>query len=58
MNTYLVSIITDLMEEVSVYVEASDEAEAEEIGLSMLERGELNCVGLICLSAHVDLIEE
>lgn len=40
MNTYLVELISDLDEQVSVYVEAKDESEAEAIGITMLENGE------------------
>ena len=49
MNTYMVSMITDLDEPVSVCVQAEDEAEAEAIGTAMLENGELECVGMICV---------
>lgn len=44
MNTYLVELISDLDEQVSVYVEAKDESEAEAIGITMLENGESTVV--------------
>lgn len=44
MNTYLVELISDLDEQVSIYVDAYDESEAEAIGVTMLENGELDCV--------------
>ena len=50
MQTYLVELISDLDEQVSVYVEAYNESEAEAIGVTMLENGELDCVGRICVS--------
>lgn len=37
MNTYLVELISDLDEQVSIYVDAYDESEAEAIGVTMLE---------------------
>ena len=39
MNTYLVELISDLDEQVSIYVDAYDESEAEAIGVTMLENG-------------------
>ena len=51
MNTYLVELISDLDEQVSVYIEAYDEAEAEAIGITMLENGEPDCAGQICAAA-------
>lgn len=38
MNTYLVELISDLDEQVSIYVDAYDESEAEAIGVTMLEK--------------------
>lgn len=55
MNTYLVELFTDLDEEVSIYVNAYDEAEAEEIAISMLENGELDCEGQICAEVSVEM---
>ncbi|MFR5959054.1 MAG: hypothetical protein ACLUHA_06095 [Bacteroides stercoris] len=40
MNTYLVELISDPDEQVSIYVDAYDESEAEAIGVTMLENGE------------------
>lgn len=51
MNTYMVELISDLDEQVSVYVDAYSESEAEAIGIIMLENGELDCAGLICAAA-------
>ena len=48
MQTYLVELISDIDEQVSVYVEAYNESEAEAIGVTMLENGELDCAGQIC----------
>ena len=56
MNTYLVELISDLDEQVSVYIEAYDEAEAEAIGITMLENGELDCVGQIGAASAAILI--
>ena len=52
MNTYLVELISDFDEQVSLYIEA----EAETIGVTMLEKGELNCAGQICAVATVVLV--
>lgn len=51
MNTYLVELMSDLDEHVSVYVDAYSESEAEAIGITMLENGELDCAGQICAVA-------
>lgn len=56
MNTYLVELISDLDEQVSVYVEVYDESEAEEIGVTMLENGEIDCAGQICATSSAILI--
>lgn len=56
MNTYLVELISDLDEQVSVYVEAYDEAEVEAISVTMLENGELDCAGQICATSSAILI--
>lgn len=48
MNTYSVNLFTDLDEEVTIYIEAYNKAEAEEIAIGMLENGELDCEGQIC----------
>ena len=56
MNTYLVELISDLDEQVSIYVDAYDESEAEAIGVTMLEKGELDCVGQICAAATAVLV--
>ena len=56
MNTYLVELISDLDEQVSIYVDAYDESEAEAIGVTMLEYGELDCAGQICEAATAVLV--
>ena len=45
-----------LNEEVSVYVEADNEAEAEAIGVAMLEDGKLYCISQICVEATAVLV--
>lgn len=57
MYTFLVDLISDLDEQVSVYVEAYDEAEAEAIGITMLENGELDCAGQICAASSATLVQ-
>lgn len=56
MNIYLVELISDLDEQVSIYVDAYDESEAEAIGVTMLENGELDCTGQICAAATAVLV--
>lgn len=56
MNTYLVELISDLDEQVSVYIDANNEAEAEAIGVTMLENGELDCAGQICAAVTAGII--
>ena len=46
-NTYLVELIIDLYEQVSVYVDAYSESEADAIGITMFENGKLDCAGQI-----------
>lgn len=48
MYTYIVDMITDMDEPVRVEVQAYDQTEAEANAFTMLERGELDCVGQIC----------
>ncbi len=55
MELYIVNMITDLDEPVSVCVQASDYAEAEAIGATMLENGELDCAGMICVQCSAVL---
>lgn len=50
MELFTVDMITDLDEQVSICVQANDQYEAEAIAVSMLENGELDCVGRICVS--------
>ena len=38
------------------YVDAYDESEAEAIGVTMLENGELDCAGQICAAATAVLV--
>lgn len=45
MDLYIVELITDLDEQVSICVQANDQYEAEAIAVSMLENGEHDCVG-------------
>lgn len=45
MNTYLVELISDQDEQVSIYVDAYDESEV--IDVTMLENGEVDCAGQI-----------
>ena len=56
MNTYLVELISDRDEQVSVYVEAKDASEAEANGITLLETGELNCAGQISAAATAVLV--
>lgn len=56
MSRYLVELLSDLNEEVSVYVEADNEAEAEAIGVAMLEDGKLYCISQICVEATAVLV--
>lgn len=53
MKTYEVEMITDLNEEVSVYIEAPTADKAEEVAIRMLENGELDCVSQICIEHTV-----
>ena len=50
MELFNVYMITDLDEQVSICVQANDQYEAEAIAVSMLENGELDCIGRICVS--------
>ena len=47
-------MITDLEEEVSVVIKADDYADAEAYGIELLENGELDCEGQICMSCSVE----
>lgn len=49
MRTYIVVMITDLGEEVSVSVDAPSVLKAEQIAIGMLENGELDCMSQICV---------
>lgn len=49
MNTYLVELISDQDEQVSIYVDAYDESEV--IDVTMLKNGEVDCAGQICEAA-------
>lgn len=49
MRTYIVVMITDLGEEVSVSVDAPSVSKAELIAIGMLENGELDCMSQICV---------
>ena len=50
MRTYIVDMITDLSEEDSFSIEAPSAGKAEQIAIGMLENGELDCIGRICVS--------
>ena len=50
MELFNVDMITDLDEQACICVQANDQHEAEAIAVSMLENGELDCVGCICVS--------
>ena len=50
MELFTVDMITDLDEQVSICVQANDQYEAEAIAVSMLENGELDCIGRIGFS--------
>ena len=49
MELYMVYMTTELGEEIDVCVQASSPSEAEAIGMTMLEGGELQCDGVICI---------
>ena len=49
MRTYIVEMITDLSEEVSVSVEAPSLSKAEQMAVGMLENGELDCMSQVCI---------
>ena len=49
MRTYIVVMITDLGEEVSVSVEAPSVSKAEQIAIGMLENCELDCLSQVCV---------
>lgn len=53
MRNYIVEMITDLSEEVSVSVEASSAGKAEQIAIGMLENGELDCMSQVCIEYSV-----
>ena len=53
MRTYIVDMITDLSEEVSVSVEAPSADKAERIAIGMLENGELDCMSQVCIEYSV-----
>ena len=49
MELYIVYMTTELGEEVDACVQASSTSEAEAIGITMLEGGELQCDGVKCM---------
>ena len=49
MSTYIIEMITDLDEEVSISVEAPSVSKAEQMAVSMLENGELDCMSQVCV---------
>ena len=50
MSTYIIEMITDLGEKVSVSVDAPSVSKAEQKAIGMLENCELDCIGRICVS--------
>ena len=55
MELYIVYMTTELGEEVDVCVQASSTLEAEAIGITMLEGGELQCDGVKCMQCSAVL---
>ena len=55
MELYMVYMTTEHGEEVEVCVQASSTSEAEAIGITMLEGGELQCYGVICMQCSAVL---
>ena len=53
MRTYIVDMITDLSEEVSVSVVDPSAGKAEQIAIGMLENGELDCMSQVCIEYSV-----
>ena len=51
----MVYLTTELGEEVDVCVQASSPSEAEAIGMTMLEGGELQCDGVMCMQCSAVL---
>ena len=49
MSTYIIEMITDLGEEVSVSVDAPSVSKAEQIAIGMLENCELDCLSQVCV---------
>ena len=49
----MVYMTTELSDEVDVCVQASSPSEAEAIGITMLEGGELQCDGVMCMQCSV-----
>ena len=49
MSTYIIEMITDLDEDVSVSVEAPSLSKAEQMAVGMLENGELDCMSQVCI---------
>lgn len=57
MNNYLVNIVTELGEDLTVYVVATDVFDAEDQAQQMVENGEVECVGCTTVSACAFLID-
>ena len=55
MELYMVYMTTELGEDVAVCVQASSTPEAEAIGMTMLEGGELQCDGVMCVQCSAVL---
>jgi len=51
MNNYFVNVVTELGEELTVYVVAADVFDAEDQAQQMVENGEVECVGCTVVDA-------
>lgn len=58
MNNYFVNVVTELGEELTVYVVALDEFDAEDQAQQMVENGEVECVGCTVVGAYAFLVDE
>ena len=58
MNNYFVNIVTELGEDLTVYVVAADVFDAEDQAQQMVENGEVECVGCTVVSACAFLVDD
>lgn len=58
MNNYFVNVVTELGEELTVYVMALDEFDAENQARCMVANGEVECSGCTVVSAYAFQMEE